>query len=150
MRAFPVGSFFGGSINRSMDTAPDAIGGGGGGGGVGVGGSVGSGIASGKAATGLPPEPVPMKIQAFESKVGGLRRHEDSWKRTPNTNNSGAIHCKTFHCKLSDDALGFLDQQVNEWLDAHPQYEVKFSTSCVGEFQGKMGREFHMILQVWV
>lgn len=99
---------------------------------------------------GIPPEPPPPKIQAFESKMGAGRRHEDSWKRSPNSTKSGAIHVKSFHCKLSDDALGFLDQQVNEWLDAHPQYEVKFSTATVGEFQGKMGREFHLIIQVWV
>jgi hypothetical protein len=98
---------------------------------------------------GLKPEPAPSKIQAFESKMG-VKRHEDSWNRSPNVTNAGAIHVRTFHCKMSDDALGFLDQQINEWLDAHPQYEVKFSTVTVGDFQGKMGREVHMIVQVWV
>ena len=98
---------------------------------------------------GEPAQPPPPKIQAFEQKLG-VKRHEDSWKRTPNTPGTGAIHVKTFHCRLSDDALGFIDQQINEWLDAHPQYEVKFVSSNVGEFQGKMGKEMHMIVQLWV
>ncbi len=88
------------------------------------------------------------KIQPFEQKLG--RRHEDQWNRTPNTPGTGAIHCKTFHCKLSDDALGFLDQQINEWLDSHPQYEVKFIASEIGEWSGKLGRESHLVVQVWV
>lgn len=113
--------------------SPEGLGGAGGGGGLG----------SNKQ------DPPPQKIQAFESKMG-VKRHEDAWSRSPNATKTGAIHVRTFHCKMSDDALGFLDQQINEWLDGHPQYEVKFSTVTVGDFQGKMGREVHMIVQVWV
>ena len=61
----------------------------------------------------------------------------------------GAVHCRTFHCKLSEDAVANLDRQINEWLDAHPTYEVKMVTSTVGEWQGKL-REPQMIVQVWV
>jgi hypothetical protein len=96
-----------------------------------------------------PPPPPPPKIQAFEQKLGG-RKHEDTWNRTPNVTGKGAIHVKTFHCKLNDDAIGFLDQQVNEWLDAHPQYEVKLVASNVGDFTGKLGKEAHLIVTVWV
>jgi hypothetical protein len=93
------------------------------------------------------PEGLPLKnkIRAFETK----RRHEEEWSRTPNTTGTGAIHVKTFHCKLTDDALRYLDQTINEWLDAHPQYEVKFVTSSVGIISGKL-KEPHMICQVWV
>ena len=85
------------------------------------------------------------KITAF----GSDRRHEDAWSRTPNTTGTGAIHCRTFHCKLTDDALAYMDQVINEWLDAHPQYEVKHVTTTVGELTGKL-KEPHMICQVWV
>jgi hypothetical protein len=88
------------------------------------------------------------KITAFEAKLG--KRHEDSWARTPNTAGTGAIHVRTFHCKLNEDSIAYLDQQVNEWLDAHPQYEVKFSTMQVGEWTGKLGKEAHLIMSVWV
>lgn len=96
-----------------------------------------------------PADPPVPKIQVFDSKLGS-KRHEDSWKRSPNVTGRGAVHVKSFHCKLSDDALSFLDQMVNEWLDAHPQYEVKFVNTAIGEFQGKLGRENHLMMQVWV
>jgi len=85
------------------------------------------------------------KITAFEKQ----RRHEDKWSRTPNTTGQGAIHVRTFHSKLTVDALTYLDQSVNEWLDAHPQYEVKFVTSTVGTMTGKL-KEPQLICQVWV
>ena len=94
-------------------------------------------------------EPAPPKIRSFESKLGG-RRHEEQWSRTPNSPGTGAIHVKTFHAKLNEDSMGYLDQQINEWLDAHPQYEVKFVTSSVGAWAGKLGTEQHLLLQVWV
>ncbi len=85
------------------------------------------------------------KITAFEKQ----RRHEDNWTRTPNTTGQGAIHVRTFHSKLTVDALTYLDQSVNEWLDAHPQYEVKFVNSTVGTMTGKL-KEPQLICQVWV
>ena len=103
------------------------------------------------------PEPVPVeeaigpsggekKITAFGEHQ---RRHEDAWNRTPNTTGAGAIHVKTFHSKLTADALDNMDRAINEWLDAHPQYEVKFVTSTVGTMTGKL-KEPHLICQVWV
>lgn len=90
------------------------------------------------------------KIRAFgQALAGGSARHEDSWKRSPNVTGAGAIHVKSFHCKLTGESLEFLDKQINEWLDAHPQYEVKFVTATVGEWMGKI-KEPNLILQVWV
>jgi len=94
-------------------------------------------------------DPPPSKIQTFDQRLGGARKHEESWKRTPNVTGTGAIHVKSFHCKLANESLEFLDQQVNEWLDAHPQYEVKFVTTAVGEWIGKM-KEPNLVVQVWV
>jgi len=85
------------------------------------------------------------KITAF----GKDKHHEQSWTRTPNTTGQGAIHVKTFHCKLTDEALLYMDQLINEWLDAHPQYEVKFCLSTIGTFTGKL-KEPALICQVWV
>jgi len=75
--------------------------------------------------------------------------HEDEWARTPNTTGNGAIHVRTFVAKLRLDAVEHLDQQINEWLDAHPQYEVKFVTTSVGELLGKT-KEAAMFMSVWV
>ena len=87
----------------------------------------------------------PAKITAF----GRDRRHEETWSRTPNTTGAGAIHVKSFHCKLTEDALAYMDQTINEWLDAHAQYEVKFVNSAIGTMTGKL-KEPALICQVWV
>lgn len=91
----------------------------------------------------------PSKIQAFEQRLGS-RKGEEQWKRTPTITGHGAVHVRSFHCKLSEDAMSFLDHQVNEWLDAHPEFEVKHVCTTSGEWQGKIGREAHLIVQVWV
>ncbi|MBX3364146.1 MAG: hypothetical protein KF866_05210 [Phycisphaeraceae bacterium] len=89
----------------------------------------------------------PPKIRAFEQKIGGSK--EEQWSRKPNSTGTGACHCKTFHCKMADEGLSHLDQMINEWLDQHPEYEVKNVTMCCGEWKGKI-TEPQLIVQVWV
>ena len=97
------------------------------------------------AAPSAPAAPAPPKITMF----GRERQHEQAWGRTPNSTGTGAIHVKTFHCKLTEDALQYMDQTINEWLDSHPQYEVKFVSSSIGTMTGKL-KEPALICQVWV
>ena len=88
------------------------------------------------------------KIRAFEQRLSG--RHEDKGSaRTPNSTRTGAIHVRSIHRKLNTESLEYLDQQINEWLDDHPQYEVKFVQAAVGEWTGKT-REPNLVVQVWV
>jgi len=94
---------------------------------------------------GVGPSTGTRRITAF----GKEKRHEDKWSRSPNTTGQGAIHVKTFHAKLTGDALEYMDQCINEWLDAHPQYEVKFACSTVGTVTSKI-KEPNLICQVWV
>ena len=94
---------------------------------------------------GVGPSTGSRQITAF----GKEKRHEDNWSRSPNTTGQGAIHVKTFHAKLTSDALEYMDQCINEWLDAHPQYEVKFTCSTVGTVTSKI-KEPNLICQVWV
>ena len=90
------------------------------------------------------------KIRQLDQRLaGGGPKHEDNWTRSPNVTGTGAIHVKSFHCKLTGESLEFLDKQINEWLDAHPQYEVKFASATVGEWMGKL-KEPNLILQLWV
>jgi hypothetical protein len=77
------------------------------------------------------------------------RSHEDVWNRTPNATGQGAIHVKTFVAKLRLDAIDHLDEQVNEWLDNHPEYEVKFVSTTVGRLVGKT-TEDALFMSVWV
>jgi hypothetical protein len=88
------------------------------------------------------------KIRMFDQKLGS-GHHKEKWQRQPNLTGTGAIHVKSFHCKLTGDSLDFLDQQINEWLDAHPDYEVKMVTTSVGDWTGKL-KEPNLIVNVWV
>ncbi len=87
------------------------------------------------------------KIRQFEQKQAG--HHEEKWKRPTNMTGTGATHVRSFHCKLADGSLDYLDEQINEWLDLHPDYEVKFVTTEVGLWTGKI-KEPHLIVLLWV
>jgi len=75
--------------------------------------------------------------------------HDEHWDRTPNVTGKGAIHVKTFVTKLRLDAIEHMDEQVNEWLDAHPEYEVKFVSQSIGKLVGK-NTEDALFMSVWV
>jgi len=85
------------------------------------------------------------KIRTFDTR----KPHVDQWKRTPNVTGSGAIHVKTFVTKLRLDAINHLDDQINQWLDNHPEYEVKFVSQSIGKLVGK-NTEDAMFTSVWV
>lgn len=104
---------------------------------------------SGDVGTEAAPIEAAPKIRAFEQKLGGGLKSEELWKRRPNSNGTGALHVRSFHCKLGGDSLTYLDKQINEWLDTHPECEVKFATVAVGEWSGTV-REPHMVVQIWV
>lgn len=77
------------------------------------------------------------------------KAHADHWNRTPNTTGAGAIHVKTFVAKLRLDAIDNLDEQVNNWLDLHPEYEVKFVSTSIGKLVGKISEDA-IFMNVWV
>ena len=55
---------------------------------------------------------------------------------------------KTFYTKLHPGALDFMDQQVTEWLKAHPDVVIKRTNVAVGEVQAKKTEE-NIILCIW-
>jgi len=59
------------------------------------------------------------------------------YTRPLNKTGTGATRCRTFHAKLSDEAVRHMDQQINEWCERNPDVEIKFSTSTVGIWTGK-------------
>jgi len=85
------------------------------------------------------------KIRTFEKKGN----HEEKWLRTPNQTGSGATHVRTFHSKLNTESLAYMDAQINDWLAEHPEVEVKFVSSTVGVYSGKV-KEPAIICHVWV
>jgi hypothetical protein len=101
----------------------------------------------GPATAGAPPAaPAPSKIQAFG--VRALSHVNESFKRAPNLNKTGAVRVRSFHGRLSEQGLEFMDHLINEWLDNHADVEIKFVTSTTGIFDGKM-KEPAVILNVW-
>ncbi len=71
------------------------------------------------------------------------------WQRPTNKDGTGATHVKTFTAKLRADTLAHLDEQINQWLDEHPEYEVKFVNTHIGPLKGKE-TEDALIVNVWV
>ena len=87
----------------------------------------------------------PKKIVALGADAH--RVHHD-WKRVPVKTGTGACRVRSFHGKYSEQGLEYLDNAINEWLDSHPDVEVKFVTSTVMTFEGKI-REPALVLNVW-
>ncbi len=69
-------------------------------------------------------------------------------RRAPTTQPGLATRCRSFHAKLTDAALAHMNAQVNDWLEQHPDYFVKFATSSVGVVEGKHS-EPHLVLTVF-
>lgn len=89
----------------------------------------------------------PPRIQTI-----GERSHQaqkKSWKRQANVTGNGAVRVKSFVAKLRTEAIEHMDEQINDWLDAHPEYEVKFVTTAVGQLTGKITEEA-LFVNVWV
>ena len=49
----------------------------------------------------------------------------------------GATRCRTFHSKLNENSLQFMNRQINEWVDKDDNLVIKFATSTIGMFEGK-------------
>lgn len=75
---------------------------------------------------------------------------ESQWKRPTEKGCQSATHVRTFTGKMNSSGLEHLDRHINEWLDNHPDAEVKFSTMQVGEMASSMGKESVVVVQVWI
>lgn len=76
----------------------------------------------------------------------GMKKHE--WKRQPKMTGNGAVRVKTFHAKLSDQGLEYLDEAINVFLDDHPDVDLKFVTTNVGMFDGKF-KDLALVVNLW-
>ena len=85
-------------------------------------------------------------IKTFEqeSNLG----YKDSFKRALVKTGHGATRVRTFHIRLSDNAMSYLDNQINEWIDQNEDVEVKFVSNTVGIVEGKKA-EPHLIVSIW-
>jgi hypothetical protein len=90
--------------------------------------------------------PAPKKIVAFGADVAHVNQKQ--WKRPLHSTGTGATRVKSFHGKYSEQGLEYLDNAINAWLDGNTDVEVKFVTSTVMTFEGKI-REPALVLNVW-
>jgi len=79
------------------------------------------------------------RIHGVSTATLGLAKawDENRFKRRVDPKSAGATRCRTFHSKLSEAAIDFMTNQINEWLDENENIVVKFSSSTIGLFEGK-------------
>jgi hypothetical protein len=90
-------------------------------------------------------DPPKSKIHGMSSL--GIATHD--YKRETHSNRTGAVRVRTFHCRLSEQGVEYLDQAINDWLERHHEIEIKFTTSVVGSWEGKLKGEPALIVMVW-
>jgi hypothetical protein len=89
------------------------------------------------------------RIMASSATLGTVGAWDEGrYRRSLDPNRGGATRCRTFHAKLSDAAIQFMNGQINEWLDANENISIKFATSTIGPFEGKH-TEPNLILTVF-
>ena len=71
------------------------------------------------------------------SSLYGHSASEAMYKKPMYKSATAATRVRNFHAKLSEGAMLHLDQQVNSWLDTHPDVEIKFASTAVGTWEGK-------------
>jgi hypothetical protein len=89
--------------------------------------------------------PPTSKIKAFG--VAGIHQ-EHKYKRQTFASGHGACRVRSFHGRLSDEGMAYMDDKINEWLDNHPDIEVKIVTTSIGQYEGKI-KEPALVLNVW-
>ena len=80
------------------------------------------------------------EIRSFggETAIGGEALQDESgYQRPLLTQGPGSTRCRTFHAKLNDGAVAFMNRQINDWADSHPDVTIKFATSTIGIWEGK-------------
>ena len=60
----------------------------------------------------------------------------------------GASRVRVFHCKLSEGPLMQLNKQMNEWIDMHPDVEVKIANTTIGTWEGRHSEQ-HIIMSLY-
>jgi hypothetical protein len=81
--------------------------------------------------------------------TGGDRHTYNRFKRELTHTGTTATRVRSFHGRLSDDGLAYTDDKINEWLDNHPEVEIKHVNCIVGPLEGKVTGEQGLIVVIW-
>jgi hypothetical protein len=89
------------------------------------------------------------KIRSFSegSTLGGAH-HESKLSRPITGPNDPPTRIRCFHSKLTPGALAHMDDQINEWVDTHPDIYIKKVTTTVGPFEAKHVEQ-HLIVTIF-
>ena len=85
------------------------------------------------------------KIKAFGPETAVRNQ---SWTRQPVQTGKGAVRVKSFHAKFSDQGVEHLDESINQFIDTHPEVDIKFVTTNVGLYDGKI-KDVFLVVNVW-
>ena len=86
---------------------------------------------------------------ATDSLAGAAAHFDEAhFKRPLDARGAGATRCRTFHAKLNDGAVAFMNNQINDWADAHPDVTIKYAASTIGVWEGKKA-DSHLIVTVF-
>lgn len=96
-----------------------------------------------------PPRPAPAsKPAAPKIQLSSVAYKEPTYKRPLLTEGPHATRCKTFHCKMADAPIVHLNEQINEWVDSHPDVVIKFASQSVGVVEGKHN-DPHLLITIF-
>lgn len=79
---------------------------------------------------------------------GGDKHNYTKFKRALHADGTGVCRLRSFHGRLSDEGLAFMDDKINEWLDTHPEIEIKLVNTVIGPIEGKNGEQA-MFVTLW-
>jgi hypothetical protein len=77
-----------------------------------------------------------------------LAEKKVEFRRSLNAPGTGATRCKVFYSKIQQTSLEAMEVQVNEWLDANDDVEVKEVGHVIGTMLGKVP-EPNLICIIW-
>src|SRR5258706_5011006 len=90
----------------------------------------------------------PSKIKAFGNEAAPAAGSLNKYKRVPHITGYGACRVRSFLGKISGPGMEYMDNNINLWLDAHPDVEVKFVTTTIGPTDGK-SNDTSIVMNLW-
>ena len=90
----------------------------------------------------------PSKIKAFGGEKASSTGPAAKFNRTPHVTGYGACRVRSFLGKISGPGMEFMDNNINLWLDSHPEVEVKFVTTTIGPTDGK-SNDTSIVMNLW-
>ncbi len=83
-----------------------------------------------------------------ETQLGVGTFDDSKLSRPSDPANPYATRCRTFHAKLNDGAVAYLNREINEWVDRDENVRIKFATSTIGIYEEKRS-DPHLIVTVF-